>query len=48
MDYYSMITTITLFAIVACVVMHAIDRVIVTEIALSEMRKVKDNTKKVN
>jgi len=39
MDYYTMITSITIFATVAFVVMHAIDRVIVTELVLAETRK---------
>ena len=39
MDYYTMIASVTLFATVAFVVMHAIDRVIVTELVLAEMRK---------
>ena len=39
MDYYTMIASVTLFATGAFVVMHAIDRVIVTELVLAEMRK---------
>ena len=39
MDYYTMIASVTMFATVAFVVMHAIDRVIVTELVLAEMRK---------
>jgi hypothetical protein len=40
MDYYTMITSITIFATVAFMVMHAIDRVIVTEKVLAETRNI--------
>tara|TARA_Y100001963_G_scaffold131593_1_gene189169 strand:- start:148 stop:279 length:132 start_codon:yes stop_codon:yes gene_type:complete len=39
MDYYTLIATSLGIAAVAFVVMHAIDRVIVTELVLAEMRK---------
>ena len=39
MDYYTLIATSLGIAAVAFFVMHAIDRVIVTELVLAEMRK---------